>query len=232
MNRGKRLLIAPFMLTMGCIPYVYPKLSYVPGTELGQEASQVYAFRVDAETELTIIGRSEYKLTEIASRADGTLPAQLQATLEIGVAHLPHWNYFSGGCVHETLVRLYRPGYRLIELRPWESTDSIRWQPAPDWQSQKHALIGLIASPRVTSTRPVHDLTIPSTNSSLQSDLVWGHYLPVAPNTLQTQRVFDLATAECERLAKGAPTDEDAAQLRAWAQKLSEMKSPARNELN
>ena len=124
MKRRWRLLVgaalhAPCILAAGCLPYVYPKLSCIPSTELGLEVSDVHAFRVDAEMNLALWSSGcEYRLTEITPRSDGTLPSQLRVTIEYEVAHLDHFYYFSRGRVHETLVRLYRPGYRLIELRP------------------------------------------------------------------------------------------------------------------
>jgi hypothetical protein len=239
MSRARHLLcgvlLAFSLLATGCfIPYAYPKLSYVRGTELGSEVSDVRVFCVDAEMQRALYKSSDcdYKPTEITPRADGTLPPQLRVTVESGVAHpTDNWYYFSGGHVHETLVRLYRPGYRLLELRSWDSTDKIVWQPAPDWRSQEQALIGLLAAPQLAPppSAPGAQISLPTTNPSLQSvtDMVWRRFLPLAPTTPQTQRLFDLAVAECERLAKCAPTSEDAAQLRMLAQKLIERQSTA-----
>lgn len=237
MNRGGRLLlgvslIGPLTLATGCLPYAYPKLSYVPGAELGPEVSDVHAFRVDAATDLAmLLAKCEYKLTEITPRAGGTVPSQLRVTIERAVAHpTDQFYFFSGGCFHETLVRLYRPGFLLVELKSWDSTDKIVWQPAPDWRSQQQALIGLLASPRLTPTPSAHgglELALPTTNPSLKSHKDWDHYLPLAPATLQTQQVFDVAVAECERLAKCAPTTEDAARVSELAEKLIERKSAA-----
>ena len=55
MNRARRslcgALLAPCFLAAGCLPYAYPKLSYIPCAELGPEVSDVHAFRVDADDE-------------------------------------------------------------------------------------------------------------------------------------------------------------------------------------
>jgi hypothetical protein len=217
------------LLTAGCLPYAYPKLSCVPGTELGPEASDVHAFRVDAETDFPF-GDSKYALTEITLQADGTLPTQWRVTIERGTVDPSGRLYhLSGGQAHETRVRLYRPGYRLVELKSWDSTDRIVWQPASDWRAQVEALTGLLAPPQATAS--------PATESQVSLDLspllqpvahyVWEHLLPLPPTTPEANRVFHVAVAECERLAKWAPSSEVAARLRKLAQKLVEMSSTA-----
>jgi hypothetical protein len=223
------LIAVACLLKVGCLPYAYPKVSYVAGTELGSEVSDVHAFRVDGDRDLPL-GFCDYRLTEITPRADGTLPSQWRVTIERGTADLTgRFHYFSGGQVHETLMRLYRPGYRLVELKSWESTDTIVWQPAPDWRAQVQALTGVLAPPQPTAT--------PATAARASQDLspllqpvahyVWEHLLPLPPTTLEAKGVFDFAVAECERLAECAPSSEDAARVRKLAQKLVEMRSTA-----
>src|SRR4029079_10173836 len=137
-NRGERLLlrgialVAPCILAAGCLPYVYPKLSYVPGAELGPEANGVHAFRVDAVMRRPLIGfaECEYSLSEFAPRVDGRTPSKMSVTVERGVSRL--WSPFEPTPVltHDLYTRLYRPGYHLMELRSWDSTNKIDWRPA------------------------------------------------------------------------------------------------------
>jgi hypothetical protein len=227
-------LIALCILAAGCFPYAYPKLSRVPSAELGSEASEIHVFRVDAKTNPALFGfsDSDYQLTAITPRPDGTVPSQYRVTIERRVAHpTGQFYYFSGGSVHETLVRLYRPGYHLVELKSWDSTDTIDWRPAPDWHDQALALTGLLALPGSTlsstdAARSAQGPPLPSTNPSLQlPDYAWKHLIPSTPTTRQAMLVFDVALAECERLEKCAPTAEDAASVRMLADKLIERKS-------
>src|SRR5215470_2514887 len=91
MNRARRFLVgilfAPCLLATGClIPYAYPKLDYVPSTDLGAKTTDVHAFRVDVTARQVDIGEDGFiKLTEIQQRADGSFPAQTKLSLERGV---------------------------------------------------------------------------------------------------------------------------------------------------
>src|SRR6266550_219510 len=117
MNRVRRLLcgvlLAPGVFATGCIPYAYPKLSFVPSCDLGPDATDTHAFRLDltADTTLLVPERGEYTLSEITPRPDGSIPPQSRVTVERGVFFLTQL-----GRLHTTRVRLYRPGYQLVEL--------------------------------------------------------------------------------------------------------------------
>ena len=38
------------------------------------------------------------------------------------------------------VVRLYRPGYDLVEIGPWEGTNRVEWKPTADLLAQKNAI--------------------------------------------------------------------------------------------
>lgn len=77
--------------------------------------------------------------------AEGSqVPSQTQVAWTYGVVALE--GPLSGGLTrtsHEVEVRLYRPGYDLVRLTPWEWTDLVEWTPAPDLVTQEMALDGL-----------------------------------------------------------------------------------------
>jgi hypothetical protein len=241
MKRRWRLLVgaallAPCIVAAGCLPYAYPKLSYLPGAELGSEASDVHAFRVDVTVKLLLFGFTpcEYSLSEIAPNPDGRMPSKMGVTIERGAYWI--WSPFEPclGLAHENRVRLYRPGYHLIELSSWDFTDKVVWQPASAWSDQIRALTDLIGPPQLSPSpsalaRRAQGPSLPTTNPSLQtvSNLAWERLLPIAPTTGKEMCVFDLAIAECERLEKCAPTPEDATRIRALGWKLIERKSAA-----
>jgi hypothetical protein len=112
------------LLTAGCIPYAYPKLSCVYGIELGPEASDVHVFRVDALATSPLIGFTccEYSLSEITPKADATVPFSMRVTVERGAIPLLNPFKLIPCSTHDTRVRLYRPGYQLAELNSW-----MRW---------------------------------------------------------------------------------------------------------
>jgi hypothetical protein len=198
------------LFSAGCIPYAYPKLSYIPGTELGPEVSDVRAFRVDGDSRRYLIGgvdAVEYSLTEITPRPDGTLPSQMHLSMDGGASWLlsPFESFLRER--HATCLRLYRPGYQLVERKSWELTKPIQWQPALDWLSQEQALYRLLSPPDLGA------IVLPRRRDE---------DLPLPPTMPGSWEAFEFAIAECERLEKCAPTPEGAARLRYLGQKLSE----------
>lgn len=211
MKRALRVLccVGPLaLLAAGCLPFAYPKLSFVPRCEPG--ATEVHAFRVDVNAVNSFgTGESgEYTLSEIALRPDGSVPPQGRVTLERGYYFL----VFQIGKLHTTRVRLYRPGYQLVELSAWDSTGNIGWQPT-NWGGQVGALTELLDRPRLMPT------FVPS-SSRLREH-------PSAPTAPEQERAFAFAAAEYQRLAELAPSPEQAERLRELAQKLLAAKPPA-----
>jgi hypothetical protein len=209
MNRARRLLCVSVLLAAGCIPYAYPKLSYVPGVQTEPDTPDVHAFRVDlAAVNSFMTGETgEYTLAEITPVADGRVPAQSRLTFEHG-----YFLLFQFGNRHTTLVRLYRPGYWLVELNSWESPDQVSWNPT-DWGGQVLALENLLDRPRLTPP------SVPTAHRFRE----W----PQAPTSPAEERARDFAAAEYERLAREAPTPEQAEKLREKAKKLIESKPAA-----
>jgi hypothetical protein len=134
------LLIFP--LLPGClIPYGFPTLSHVPGVELEQEAAPVHAFRVEITREWVDIGGDDaWTLTEMPLGISGSVPSEtrLSATygfLVFGIA-LNYPVYTS----HTVALRLYRPGYELVEIDSWQLAAKIAWREAPDLEAQERVL--------------------------------------------------------------------------------------------
>jgi hypothetical protein len=216
-------LIALSTHSAGCLPYAYPKLSYIPGAELGPEVSDVHAFRVDAVADRTAnpalmpCDHHEYTLAEIAPRPDGSIPPQARVTVDRGFL-LPTTGFaVNPGSVHETRVRLYRPGYQLVELGSWDSTSRIEWRSALDWKAQEQAITDLLACPQLTPT---------FSGSALRNRL------PPRPHSLEGIRALVFAAGECERVAALAPTLEDAARLTKKAQELRALATTPKKEVS
>jgi hypothetical protein len=222
MNRARRLLCGgavPALLATGClIPYAYPKLDYVPGTDLGPKAPDVHAFRVDVTARQVDIGETgTFTLTEIEPRADGSFPAQTRFSLERGVYLATVPLGFNVGRRHATRVRLYRPGYQVVEVPAWGSAAGARWVPAADWLAQERAVDDLLHRPTVSAGAGAFARAGSSS---------WDGQLPEV-GAPQTARVLVFAAAEYERVALLAPTPEDAACLREKAGRLVETRPAA-----
>lgn len=80
------LVITLCLLATGCfiIPCKYPKLSYLPGVDLGSELADCHVFRVDFLVHQTDNHGEygEYTLTEVLPEPDGGIPSHARVSLE------------------------------------------------------------------------------------------------------------------------------------------------------
>ncbi|MBN9120151.1 MAG: hypothetical protein J0I06_13465 [Planctomycetes bacterium] len=225
MKRARRILCGVALLApgsmAGCLlPYAYPKLEYVPGADFTPAEPDVRAFRVDVEADQIDLGEnSSFELTPIALRPDGRLPGQLGVSLERGVYIAGVAVNYNVGRVHTTRVRLYRPGYQLVEIAPWGSSGPIVWAPAADWAAQEKAIDDLLRRPFVSSRAAAF---------AKNKGAFWGagtkaeELPPLSSESGQAPPAFAFAASEYARVAKLAPTPEDAARLREKARLLAE----------
>ncbi len=202
----------------GCLPVIYPSIAHVPSLDLDEPVADVHAFRIDASADLInlvnwIPARSFVRRVPVAS--SGSVGSQTGIYLNYGALQMiiP-----AASCIrhHTTVVRLYRPGYRLVEIRSWQLATEIRWEPAPDVESQAHALDNLLASPW-RPVKPIHAKWDPT------DDIYWGS------ECLEHREAIVFAISEYERLSDLEPGDDEkrsnlrtrlrwrAACLREWA---------------
>src|SRR5262249_15197797 len=145
----------------GCLYCAYPRIDYTPEVNLDAPASGVHVFRVDSTTEgvFPFSGfihvpedqlhrwnktSSSSMLSEVCATPTETVPAQIKSSLSYGfvipilvVNALLHTS-------HSMSLRLYRPGYELIEIKSWERPGQIVWKRAPDLESQEKVLDALM----------------------------------------------------------------------------------------
>jgi hypothetical protein len=202
-------LLAPVFL-VGCLPYAYPKLSYVPGYEsTNPNITDIHAFRVDVTAhQADIDERNEYTLTPVARRSDGSFPPQTQLSLERGYYVLGVALNYNVARLHTVSMRLYRPGFQPVELTSWDSADKVQWQPAKDWVAQEKALGELLRRPAMTAYGVAHYMK----HSDVSPDAGLSLSKPVA----------DFVAAEYERVATLAPPA-DAIRLRDKARHVTEL---------
>ncbi len=142
----------------GCLPYVYPTLTYTPEVAVPNQDGSVHAFRVDVDrTQRAPLPTShDYGLTRISIDTRGTVPSQLELASAIGM--LNPFGVIEGAKHERTsftmLVRLYRPGYRTMEIRAWDKSRELQWLSAPTLGDQERAIDELLApsdvDPKVT----------------------------------------------------------------------------------
>jgi hypothetical protein len=218
MSRGCRFISCCLPLGILClsgclIPYAYPNLSYVPGCELGTEMPDCHVFRVDVAAYQEDIGENnqEYSVVEIARLHDGSFPPQFGITVNRGFYVVGVALNFNVGRVHATKVRLYRAGYKLIELAPWETTDKLQWQTATTALEQEKAIDALLRMPTVTR------------GAGVFREIEKGE-VPTLPDAVtencESKSAKPFAAAEYERVAGLTTNPTDIARLRKKAEVL------------
>jgi hypothetical protein len=146
------------LLCAGCMPfgYVYPSISYVRPASVGGARAQVRAFRVDVTDDdncFAIPEGDSYVLTPLPLNEDGSFDPQLKVATDYGwFLDAPAFMYGSARH-HSVLVRLYRPGYRTLELTSWRSDERLHWIQAQTPQEQEQAIDDLVTTWR---TSPQH----------------------------------------------------------------------------
>jgi hypothetical protein len=161
-------LLGIFLFTLpfdsGCLYCAYPALDYTPPLKLDTAPDEIHAFRVDATSRRVVplggfINVPEdqlwkpdeqvlsQQLSELSTSPTHEVPAQIKPSLSYGflipilVANaLTHTS-------RSVSVRLYRPGYELVEVHAWENVTRIAWNPVADVEGQERTLDNLVTWP-------------------------------------------------------------------------------------
>jgi hypothetical protein len=139
------LLCLPFL--GGCVcPYcAYPTFAYTPSIKLETNSGDVHAFRVDltrftADLGVFDDGPWHERLLEIPLTNPDEVPSQLKPSLTYGFAvnavALSYLTYTE----HAVALRVYRPGYELVQIRSWQQANRISWTRVPDLEGQEKVL--------------------------------------------------------------------------------------------
>jgi hypothetical protein len=144
-------LIALLPHCTGCLYYAYPTLSHTPELAVDNKDGSVHAFRIDIDrTERKPLAPvTQYTLTSIPLDSRGLIPSQLELAPATGV--LNPLGIVEGGKHERNLytifVRLYKPGFRTMEVKAWEKSRELQWFSAPDLLAQEKAIDDLLADP-------------------------------------------------------------------------------------
>jgi hypothetical protein len=143
----------------GCvIPFGYPRLECTLPVKVESEGNDVHAFRVDFTRSQIDIGAwtapGGETLAEVPVTASDRIPAQIKSSLTYGVFVIGiAVNYFVE-TDHWVALRLYRPGFELVEIRSCELANRVLWKLAPGLEAQEKALDALFAYPEYYGSSP------------------------------------------------------------------------------
>ena len=139
----------------GCIPlaFVFPKATYIPAPVIAPEEAPALAVRIedtfDFEAGGFICGWIKLFPTKrtITLVTDGEkgCPGQGCLSLERG---LVWYAVYTRTHRHAMSVKLYRPGYRAVELAAWPSRDPIVWREIDDTPSRMETLDSIWTNPK------------------------------------------------------------------------------------
>jgi hypothetical protein len=140
--------------------------------------------------------RERYEcLTELPVTPTGTVPAQIKSSLSYGFVYpILVVNAFIHTS-HSLALRLYRPGYELVEIESWDQVDRVVWKPVADLETQEKVLDALLAN----------ELFVGSSSAAHRDVLRFGvaEYTRLAAATQSSRERMRLAT-KARRLARDA----------------------------
>jgi hypothetical protein len=188
-------------LSSGCfipVGYAYPTVGMTPPLHATATTESVRAFRVDVHKEFGYMkpgGESTYSLKEILISDDGWISSQAQ----FGFGYAWYLNCIAFTYdheIHETLrVRIYRPGYETIQVKPWAIPKELVWTSAADLNAQETAVDALVAPGPILSSTD-HSLFAQKTLVNGSSSKAQRDALLFAAS--EYERLADLAAAGTE----------------------------------
>lgn len=204
------------LLFAGCIPigYVYPTVSYIAPVAVGAGPDEVHAVRVDVaddDNSPEFAEHDKYILQTLSLTPNGSFDPQIKVAVDYGWL----WNcvqlIYSEHTHHTLMVRLYRPGYKTIEIESWQKTGQVKWEVAADLVDREEAIDDLVATWKTTYLSPQYQYAHPG---NPRDTMV---FQTLAPGSISDEHrdVLLFAAGEYERLAGQAKTQ---AELRSRAE--------------
>jgi hypothetical protein len=210
----------------GCLlPYACPKLSCVRGVTADEQQPNCHAFRIDVSGDQVDIGESAVAVSfrRITPSVGGTLLPQVRLAIDYGYYVAGIALNYNVGRVHTTRVRLYRPGYQLVELDSWALGDRIVWKEAVDAAAQETAIDDLLSPTSATGiaerlyrkpgNAEVHRLPMTAFDDDMEplyfAVFEYEHVATLATSAVEAERIHEKArelgsAIEAERLREKA----------------------------
>jgi hypothetical protein len=166
--------------------------------KLDSATGEVRAFRIDITkptADMSVfVGPVYERLSEIPATNTDEIPAQIKPSVTYGFVVIGIALNYLTHTSHSMALRLYRPGYELVEVKPWERVNRVAWKSAPDLEVQEKTLDTLL---------PLGRLEPGSKSAAHRDALLFG-------------------AAEYERLAATAQAEDQRTRLTSKAGKLRE----------
>jgi hypothetical protein len=140
--RGRALLFLLLPILPGClVPFGFPKLDQTPLASLGTDTEEIHAFRVDVtRTYVDIGGTDQCILSEVTFTPGGWVLPQTKVSVTYGMYVVGIVLNYPTYVSHAVGLKLYRPGYDLVELDSWEFPKQVAWKQAVNLEAQEQAL--------------------------------------------------------------------------------------------
>ena len=139
-------------LLSGCIICPYPTVGYTPSVNTSAPSDEIHAFRVDftnhygwffsdtKENRGKLDSRQKLSLLSVGHNSE--IASQVKPAINYGVillvADIP-----GTGVLHtsESIgLRLYRPGFELVEINSWELANKVEWRRVDGLAGQERVL--------------------------------------------------------------------------------------------
>jgi hypothetical protein len=187
----------------GCVPifYAYPSVSYVPALNLGPGHDNIFAFRVDVaddESSLDLAKPGHYRFRQVRIAPHGSIMGQGKLALDSGF----YWNLiavtYAQRTNHTIRVRLYRAGFDLLEIQPWQSEAGLEWTEVRALAAQEKIVDKLLRPTGAGAWTQAH------------KDDNWG-FSQIEPGSVSPEHrpVLLFAASEYERLASDMALEAD-----------------------
>jgi hypothetical protein len=134
---------------------------------LGKDVDPVYAFRVDSTRHYVDIGGTDTcTITQVPLLGQNWSPPETRASLTYGYFVFGVAVNFPVFTSHSVAVRLYRPGYELVEIDSWEVPGKVNWQRAPGLEDQERTLDHLFSMEGKARNRHIGKELLPGSASA------------------------------------------------------------------
>jgi hypothetical protein len=214
------------LLAAGCfvpIGYAYPTVSVTPAVDVGKQADEVRVFRIDIADVSGCCefgwGPDRYVFHPIHLFENGRGLPQVGMALDYGWI----WNcialIFDKHTSHKVLVRAYRPGFRTVEIKPWQTSGKVLWEEASGLDAQERAVDALISTmdtdPQARGIPRPEATLFPEGRPAREAFLLPCCFRSLAPGSAGSghREALLFAAAEYERLSGTAKEDQ---RVRLW----------------
>lgn len=134
----------------GCLGgYVLPTVALTPGVRVVAGADDIHVIRVDVADDENcdeFADHDRYVLHPVPLTPDGTALPQVNLGLDYGWL----WNCvllgYSAHTHHTLMLRVYRPGWRTVQIPSWQLRGRVKWEKAPDLAAQEKAVDDLVST--------------------------------------------------------------------------------------